>query len=107
MLTFLITGTAYSEQPPSKPFKVCPEIVTAKDTPCKTLGPTASIVQRMEIPPEKVNATKEKIIYIDNPALLARIKELEEEVAALKAAQPTSKPKVDIEKPTATRGIRG
>lgn len=50
MLTFLVTGTVYSEQPPNKPYKVCPEIVTAKDTPCKTLGPTAMIVQRMEVP---------------------------------------------------------
>ena len=49
MLVFLLTGTAYSEQPPNKPFKVCPEIVTAKDTPCRTLGPTIAVVSRMEI----------------------------------------------------------
>ncbi len=45
-----MTGTAHSEQLPSKPFKVCPEVVTAKDTPCKSLSPTASIVNRMELP---------------------------------------------------------
>lgn len=44
-----MTGTAYSEQLPNKPFKVCPEIVKAKDTPCRALGPTAAVVQRMEI----------------------------------------------------------
>ncbi len=48
MLTFLVTGTAYSEQLPNKPFKVCPEVVTAKDTPCRSLGPTAAIAVRME-----------------------------------------------------------
>ena len=42
-------GTAHSEQPPNKPFKVCPEIVTAKDTPCRVLPPTASIVNRIEV----------------------------------------------------------
>lgn len=49
LLAFLATGTAYSEQPPNKPFKVCPEIVRAKDTPCRVLGPTTAVVQRMEI----------------------------------------------------------
>jgi hypothetical protein len=32
----------------SKPFKVCPEVVTAKDTPCRVLGPTAAVVHRIE-----------------------------------------------------------
>ena len=50
VLTFLATGTAYSEQPPNKPFKVCPEVVTAKDTPCRVLGPTAVVVNRQEKP---------------------------------------------------------
>jgi hypothetical protein len=27
---------------------VCPEVVTAKDTPCKVATPTASIVHRIE-----------------------------------------------------------
>ena len=48
VLIFLLTGTAYSEQLPNKPFKVCPEVVTAKDTPCRVLGPTAAIVHRVE-----------------------------------------------------------
>ena len=46
MLTCLVTGTAFSEQLPSKPFKVCPEVVKAKDTPCRVLGATASVVVR-------------------------------------------------------------
>ncbi len=49
MLTFLVTGTAYSEQLPNKPFKVCPKVVTAKDTPCQVATPTAAIVHRIEI----------------------------------------------------------
>ena len=63
-------GTAYSEQLPSKPFKVCPEIVTAKDTPCRVFGPTASIVQRMETPDtskedrERVKKTIELLRYM-------------------------------------------
>jgi hypothetical protein len=58
MLTFLVTGTAYSEQLPSKPFKVCPEVVRAKDTPCRVLGPTAAVVQRIEKPDEKEEELK-------------------------------------------------
>ena len=50
MLVCLATGTAYSEQLPNKPFKVCPEVVTAKDTPCRVIGPSAAIVHRMEKP---------------------------------------------------------
>ena len=45
-----MTGTAYSEQLPNKPFKVCPEVVTAKDTPCRVLGPTSAVVHRIEKP---------------------------------------------------------
>ena len=64
MLTCLLTGTAYSEQLPNKPFKVCPEVVTAKDTPCRVLGPTTSIVQRIEKPDpreKEIAELKEKI----------------------------------------------
>ena len=43
-------GTAYSEPQANKPYKVCPEVVTAKDTPCKVATPTASIVHRIEVP---------------------------------------------------------
>ncbi len=50
VLTCLATGTVSLGQPASKPFKVCPEIVTAKDTPCRVLGTTTAIVSRMEIP---------------------------------------------------------
>ena len=63
MLAFLATGTAYSGQHPNKPFKVCPDVVTSKDTPCRVLGPTTSIVNRIEKPDtskedrERVRAT--------------------------------------------------
>ena len=50
MLACLVTGTAYSEQLPNKPFKVCPEVVTAKDTPCRVLGPTVAVAHRIEKP---------------------------------------------------------
>lgn len=48
VLTFLVTGTVSSGQQVSKPYKVCPEIVTAKDTPCKVATPSAAIVHRIE-----------------------------------------------------------
>ena len=77
MLTFLLTGTAYSEQLPNKPFKVCPEVVRAKDTPCRVLGPTVTTVVRnieREDPKEKEIAE-----------LKTRIKELEEIVNVLQS----------------------
>jgi len=49
MPIFLLTGTAYSEPQVSKPYKVCPEVVTAKDTPCRVSTPTAVIANRIEI----------------------------------------------------------
>lgn len=51
MLVFLATGTAYSGPPASNtPYRVCPEVVTARDTPCRVATPTAAIVHRMEVP---------------------------------------------------------
>jgi hypothetical protein len=95
VLTFLVIGTAYSEPKASdKPFKVCPEIVTAKDTPCRVLGPTVAVVSRMEIEDKKDKEIKE---------LKEKIKILEEEIKSLK----NIKPNVDVEKPTTTRAIRG
>ncbi len=61
-LTFLLTGTAYSEQLPNKPFKVCPEVVTAKDTPCRVLGPTAAIVHRTEVPKDDKDRERVKMV---------------------------------------------
>lgn len=73
MLTCLLIGTVSIAQPASdKPFKVCPEIVQAKDTPCRVLGPTAAVVSRMEIPDtskadrERVRATIEMLRELAN-----------------------------------------
>lgn len=79
MLTFLVTGTAYSEPQVNKPYKVCPEVVTAKDTPCKVATPTASIVQRIEI---KENP-KDKEIAV----LKEQVKQLEEMIRVLQSSR--------------------
>lgn len=76
MLAFLLTGTAYSEQLPNKPFKVCPEVVTAKDTPCRPLGPTASIVHRSKKSEPKSLTELEQ----ENKQLKEAIKLLEEKL---------------------------
>ena len=62
MLACLATGTAYSEQLPNKPFKVCPEIVTAKDTPCRVATPTAAIVHRTEVPKDEKDRERVKMV---------------------------------------------
>ena len=67
-------GTVSIAQPASdKPFKVCPEIVQAKDTPCRVLGPTAAVVQRMETP----NEDKKKIAELQHKIQMLEIKLLE------------------------------
>ena len=78
MLTFLVTGTAYSEQLPNKPFKVCPEVVTAKDTPCRVLGPTAAIVHRIE---------KEDPRDKEITELKEKVKQMEELIRVLQSKQ--------------------
>jgi hypothetical protein len=50
MLTCLLTGTAYSEQLPNKPFKVCGE---KPIYPCVALGPTATVAHRITVPDTK------------------------------------------------------
>ena len=76
MLTFLLIGTAYSEPQASKPFKVCPEIVRSKDTPCRVLGPTSSVVQRdiiKEDPKDlEIEKLKERIKFLE-----AQLRELQ------------------------------
>ena len=76
MLAFLLTGTAYSEPQANKPYKVCPEVVTAKDTPCKVATPTASIVQRIE----KEDPRDKQIIELKD-----QIKQLEEMIRVLQS----------------------
>lgn len=74
LLIFLIPGTGYTEQLPSKPFKVCPEIVEAKDTPCRVLEPSVAVVHRIEKP----NDDKKKIAELQH-----RIQWLEAKVLEL------------------------
>ena len=77
MLTCLLIGTAYSEPLPSKPYKVCPQVVKAKDTPCRVQGPEAAIVvrnvERRESDAEFENKELKRIIE----QLIEKIKELE------------------------------
>lgn len=74
MLVCLVTGTAYSEPQANKPFKVCPEeFVTVKDAPCRILGPTAAVVQRMEKP----NEDKKKIAEMQQRIQMLEAKVLE------------------------------
>lgn len=62
MLACLLTGTvSLGQQVSDKPFKVCPEVVTAKDTPCKVLPPTAVIAHRIEKPNQDRERVKETI----------------------------------------------
>ncbi len=77
MLTFLPIGTAYSERLPSKPFRVCPEIVTAKDTPCRVLGPTTAVVSRME-KPDETKIKDQRIAELEQ-----LVKQLEEQIREL------------------------
>lgn len=86
---------AYTEPQASKPYKVCPEVVEAKDTPCRVLGPNVAVVHRIEVP----NPDKKKIKELEE-----KIKALEEENSYLKNK---NKLPVDIEKPSNTRAIRG
>jgi hypothetical protein len=62
LLVCLATGTAYSEPQANKPYKVCPEVVTAKDTPCKVATPTAAIVHRTEIPKDDKDRERVKMV---------------------------------------------
>jgi hypothetical protein len=72
----------YSEQHRSdKPFKVCPEVVTAKDTPCSVLGPTAAITQRKTIKED----TRDKEI-VD---LKEKVKQLEQIIEQLEKQNAT------------------
>lgn len=45
----------------NKAFKVCPDVVTAKDTPCRSLGATAALATREMIAVDKVNEDTQKI----------------------------------------------
>ena len=77
MLICLATGTAYSEQLPNKPFKVCPEVVTAKDTPCRVFGPTTAVVSRQE-KPDETKIKDQRIAELER-----LVKQLEEQIREL------------------------
>ena len=76
-----IVPLSNAEQPASKPYKVCPEVVTAKDTPCRVATPTASIVHRTEIekPPVSDLELENKILKEMIEKLVTKIEELEKE----------------------------
>ena len=69
LLTFLLTGTAYSEQPPSKPYKVCPEVVKAKDTPCRVQKAEAVVavryIEREDPRDKEIAALKERVRQLE------------------------------------------
>lgn len=90
---------AYTEPQANKPFKVCPEIVEAKDTPCRVLGPSSVLTHRMEVP----NEDKKKIKELEE-----KNKSLEEENSFLRSVNSVkNKPKVDLTKPTPSGTSRG
>ena len=73
----LIAPQASKAETIAKPFKVCPEIVKAKDTPCRVLGPTAAIVHRIEIPDNKEQQIKQ--LEEENKMLRKMLEELANE----------------------------
>ncbi len=75
MLSYLSIGTAYSEPKINeRPYKVCPEIVTKKDVPCKTI-PITAIVSRQRV---------EDVRNEEIDRLKAMIRELEAIIKELK-----------------------
>lgn len=77
MLTFLLIGTAYSEQLPNKPFKVCPNPTKPADYPCVAFGPTATIAHRSQ----SSDKVKVDILERENQQLKELVKALEKELA--------------------------
>lgn len=101
-MILLIPGTVYTEPNRNdRPFKICPDIVEAKDTPCRVLTPSASLAQRMEIPnTNKINS--QKITELEY-----QIKSLQEENKILQEKLEKQQHKIDLDKPSNTRSIRG
>ena len=62
----------------SKPYKVCPDIVTAKDTPCQVAKPSAAIVHRLEV--RESNDVRQ--LEEENKILRKKIEELTNEKSA-------------------------
>lgn len=85
VLITLLASNAYAEKVPDKPYKVCPTEARPKDYPCIAMGPTSVIAHRQVVPQDKNVITKEKIVYVDNPALIERIKELEAQLRELQS----------------------
>ena len=74
-----LVSLSNAEPQANKPYKVCPEIVTAKDTPCKVLKPTATIAVRlMEAPKTPLEQENERLKALVEE-LTSRLKELIEE----------------------------
>lgn len=74
VLITLLASNVYAE---TKPYKVCPEVVAAKDTPCKVATPTASIVHRIEVPDNKDQKIKQ--LEEENKLLKKLLEELANE----------------------------
>lgn len=75
-LITLLASNVYAE---TKPYKVCPEVVTAKDTPCKVATPTAAIVHRIEI---KEDPRDKQIAELKE-----QLKQLEEMIRVLQSSK--------------------
>jgi hypothetical protein len=81
MLTFLLTGTAYSGPQASKPYKVCPDVVTAKDTPCRVATPEAAIVVRDIVTAPSALEQENKLLKEMIEQLVKKLEELEKQNA--------------------------
>ena len=63
----------------NKPYKVCPEVVTAKDTPCRASKPTATVAVRLMEAPKTDLERENKHLKELVEQLTNKIKELEEQ----------------------------
>lgn len=95
----LLASNTYAET--DKPYKICPEIVTAKDTPCRVLGASALLAQRMEMPKPKEDTGK---LQQEIQKLTEENEKLKKENEKLKNQIPQ---KIEKETPSVTRAIRG
>ena len=65
----------------SKPYKVCPDVVTAKDTPCRVATPAASIVVRDIVTAPSALEQENKVLKDMIERLVEKLEELEKQNA--------------------------